>query len=193
MKKEQLTFHIVLLGQIASGKDTQARLLKHTYAVQTVESGKYWRALAKKNTPDGDWVRRTSAKGKPAPVALMKKFLVEQIENNRGNKKLLFVGNPRLKPEGMLLNKLLKEKKEKYIVFYITLPDKEIKKRSYARVRDEDDKKYIDMRIAWHKNQVSKTVAYFQTVGTLVKINGNQTVERVYEDIQKTIKKHLEK
>ncbi|MBP6911741.1 MAG: nucleoside monophosphate kinase [Candidatus Pacebacteria bacterium] len=193
MKKQKLGFHIVLLGQIASGKDTQADLLKKDYVVQLVESGKYWRALAKKNTSDGDWVRRTTAKGKPAPVSLMKKFLVEQIEKKNKTKKLLFVGNPRLKPEGMLLNKLLKAKHEDYMVLYITLPDKEIKKRSYARVRNEDDRKYVDIRIAWHKDQVSKTVAYFNSLGRLVKINGNQTIEKVNKDIQKALQKHLEK
>lgn len=193
MKKQKLGFHIVLLGQIASGKDTQADLLKKDYVVQLVESGKYWRALAKKNTSDGDWVRRTTAKGKPAPVALMKKFLVEQIEKKNKSKKLLFVGNPRLKPEGVLLNKLLNAKHEDYMVLYITLPDKEIKKRSYARVRNEDDRKYVDIRIAWHKDQVSKTVAYFNSLGRLVKINGNQTIERVNKDIQKALQKHLEK
>ena len=74
--KIQLPFHIVLLGQVASGKDTQADLLYGQYALSKVESGKYWRALEKSDTPEGEMLRKTTSKGLPAPVSLMKKFLV---------------------------------------------------------------------------------------------------------------------
>jgi len=42
--------------------------------LKLVESGVYWRKLLKEKNADGDWVRRTTGKGKPAPVALMKKI-----------------------------------------------------------------------------------------------------------------------
>lgn len=193
MKKQRLGWNIVLLGQIAAGKDTQAELLKDIFNFQLVESGKYWRRLATSKGPDGDWLRRTTAKGKPAPVALMKKFLVEQIAKKPKSKDLLFIGNPRLKPEAMLLNRLMKEGKQKYFVFYITLPDKEIRNRSFKRVRNEDDRKYVETRIAWHKDQVSKTVAYFDSLGKLTKINGNQSIEKVQLDILKAIRARLQK
>jgi adenylate kinase family enzyme len=42
-------------------------------------------------------------------------------------------------------------------------------------------------RIKWHKEQVSKSVNYFDSLGKLKKINGNQSIEKVYEDIEKAL------
>ncbi len=187
MKKERLGFNLVLLGQIASGKDTQASLLMSKYNLCPVESGKYWRKLQKEDSKDGEWVRRTTALGKPAPVALMKKFLVENIDKKPQNKDLIFVGNPRLKPEAQLLKKILNAKKESFFALYITLPDKVVYERSSRSNRTDDDEIKIRRRIKWHKEQVSKSVNYFYSLGKLKKINGNQSIEKVNQDIEKAL------
>lgn len=198
MKKEKLHFHIVLLGQIAAGKDTQAKLLLDRYEFKPVESGKYWRKMLKAKTPDGDLLRRTTGKGWAAPVKLMKKFLETQLAAKPKNKMLLFQGNPRLKPEAQLLQKLLKIRKEPFLAFYISLPDKEIYARSFKRGQKEsnvkaiykvfdNDKKLIRNRIKWHKEQVSKTVSYFKSLGHFKKIDGKQSIEKVHQDIEQAI------
>ena len=46
MKK--LGFNIILLGMIASGKETQANILKKRYALKFVETGVHTRKLLKK-------------------------------------------------------------------------------------------------------------------------------------------------
>ncbi len=186
---EKLGFNVVLLGQVAAGKDTQADILRKKYAFKPVESGRYWRKIAKEKGERGDWLRRTTSKGLPAPVALMKEFLVENIGKKPKNKDLLFVGNPRLKPEAQLLKKLLTEKGQDFFVIYIGLPDKEIYKRSALRNREAGDteKRYIQNRITYHKEQVAKTAAYFESLGKLKRINGNQTIEKVTADIEKAI------
>jgi adenylate kinase family enzyme len=187
MKKVILPFHVVLLGQVASGKDTQAALLKGMYAFKPIESGKYWRKMQKAKTPEGELLRKTTSKGLPAPVSLMKKFLEENLTSIPKNKTLLFVGNPRLKPEAQLLHKLMVGKKERYVVFYINLSDREVLKRSHLRDRSLEDRLYVEKRIAWHKDQVGKTVLYFKKTGPYAEINGNQSVEKVHLDIQKKI------
>jgi adenylate kinase len=196
MKK--LGFNIVLLGTITSGKDTQAKILAKKYAFKLVESGIYWRRLMKEKSKKGDWLRRTTGKGRPAPVALMKEFLIREISKKPKGKDLLFLGNPRLKPEAQLLKKLFEIKKENFLAFYITLPDKEIYKRSLKRVNTNieqaykafDNKKNIATRIKWHKEQVDKTVKYFEGLGKLKKINGNQSISKVTKDIEKSIKRY---
>lgn len=201
MKKERLGFHIVLLGQIASGKDTQAKILMDKYELKPVESGVFSRKLLKAKGPDGDWARRTIGKGTAAPMPLIKKFLISEIEKKPKNKDLLFQGNPRLKPEAQLLKKLLAAKKQDFMALYVTLPDKEVYKRSLSRKTSNvkelyktfDEKKLIAKRIAWHKDQVSKSVAYFASLGKLKKINGMQSVVKVTKDIEKAIAAHIKR
>jgi|ERR1035437_5829420 adenylate kinase family enzyme len=199
MKK--LGFNIVLLGMIASGKETQANILKKKYALKFVETGVYSRKLLKEKSKDGDWTRRTTGKGHPLPTVLMQKFLVKEINNKPKNKDLLFLGGPRLKPEAQLVKKILGKAKQDFIVLYITLPDKEVYRRSLLRKEGNmkaiykvfDNKKLIAVRIAWHKDQVGKTVKYFKSLNKLKTINGNQSIPKVTKDILKEIEKYKNK
>ena len=198
MKK--LGFNIVLLGMITSGKETQANILKKKFALKFVETGVYSRKLLKEKSPNGDWARRTTGKGLPLPVALMKDFLAKEIENKPKNKDLLFLGG-RLKPEAQLLKKLLTVRKEDFIAFYITLPDKEVYRRSLERSKGTmkaiykvlDTKKLVSARIKWHKDQVGKTVKYYQGLNKLTVINGDQPIPKVTKDILKVIEEHNQK
>jgi adenylate kinase family enzyme len=195
MKK--LGFNIVLLGMIASGKETQANILKKKYALKFVETGVFTRKLQKEKSKDGEWARKTAGKGHPLPTILMQKFITKEIDNKPKNKNLLFLGG-RLKPEAQLIKKLLTKHKEDFLAFYITLPDKEVYKRSIARSKGNmkaiykiyDTKKLIAVRIAWHKDQVGKTVKYYQGLGKMKIINGNQPIPKVTKDILKEIEKY---
>ncbi len=195
--KKRLGFNIVLLGMIASGKDTQANILKKKYALKFVETGIFSRKLLKEKSKSGDLARQTVGKGKPLPTVLLQKFLVKEIKNKPANKDLLFLGG-RLKPEAQLLVKTMRKREEKLLAFYITLPDKEIYRRSLARKMGNmkaiykvlDDKKNIARRIKWHKDQVSKTVKYYQKLGIMNIINGNQSIQKVAKDILKAIEKY---
>ncbi|MBI3888544.1 nucleoside monophosphate kinase [Candidatus Nomurabacteria bacterium] len=196
MKK--LGFNIVLLGMIASGKETQANILKKKYALKFIETGVYSRNLLKEKSKNGDWARRTAGKGKPLPTALMQKFLVKEINNKPKNKDLLFLGGPRLKPEAQLVKKILNKANQDFLVLYISLPDKEVYRRSLLRKEGNmkaiykvfDTKKIIAVRIAWHKDQVGKTVKYFKGLNKLKIINGNQPILKVTKDILKEIEKY---
>jgi len=198
MKK--LGFNIVLLGMIASGKETQANILSKKYALKFVETGVYSRKLLKEKSKNGDWARRTTGKGKPLPTVLLQKFLIKEIKNKPKTKDLLFLGG-RLKPEAQLLKKIMNQRKEKLLVFYITLPDKEVYKRSLKRRESNvkeiykvfDTKKIIATRIKWHKDQVGKTVKYYQKIGLMRIINGNQPIPKVTKDILKQIREYREK
>lgn len=197
MKK--LGFNIILLGAPASGKETQANILKKKYALEFVETGVYTRKFLKKKGPDGDWARRTAGKGKPLPTALMQKFLIKEINDKPKNKDLLFLGGPRLKPEAQLVKKILNEANQDFIVFYITLPDKEVYRRSLKRKTDKkikaiykvfDTKKIIKKRLEYYVNQVTKTVKYFKDLNNLKFIDGNQPISKVTKGILKEIEKY---
>ena len=199
MKKERLGFDIVLLGQTASGKETQARILSSRYALKFVETGVYTRKLLKEKSPEGDIARRTAGKGRPLHSILFRKFLVKEISNKPKNKDLLFLGGPRLKPETQLLKKILGQKKQDFMALYITLPEKEVYKRSLKRAQDKsikniykvfDTKEIIAKRLKYYREQVTKTVAYLENIGKLTKINGNQNIHKVSTDMIKAIESY---
>ena len=195
MKKERLGFNIQIMGMIASGKDTQTKILKNKYLLKSVETGVYTRKLLKENSADGDLARRTAGRGYPLNTFLMKKFITDQINEKPKNKDLIFIGGPRLKPEAQLTRKILNGENQNLYVIYLTLPDKEVYERSLTRKKGNmkdiykvfDTKELIKKRIKWHKDQVGKTVKYFEGLGILKKINANQSVEKVNQDIEKAL------
>lgn len=182
-----LGFDLIILGAPAAGKDTQAALIMKKYQLKPVESGKYWRRMAKRKDSTGELLRRTFSKGHPTPVRLMKQFLLEQLKHAPENKDLIFIGNPRLKPEAQLLVKLLEAKNRDFLVINIDIPESEIKKRSILRMRDEQDWKYVANRIKMYKLQMSKTLAYFKSLHKLQTVSGNRTIKQVSADIEKRL------
>jgi adenylate kinase len=185
--KKRLGFDLIILGDPASGKDTQARLLERKFVLKSVESGQYLRGLQKNKTALGAEIRKILEKGSPAPVKVIKEFLTANVRLAPANKDLMFVGNPRLKPEAEFLVKLLTQSKRDFFVLYITLDVSEIWKRSQARKRDDSDLHRVRERIAWHKRQVSKTIKFFESEHKLTRINGNRTIKLVNSDIIKAI------
>ncbi|MBX4187241.1 MAG: nucleoside monophosphate kinase [Candidatus Doudnabacteria bacterium] len=184
----KLGFDLIFLGAPASGKDTQAGLLTNHYALKRIESGEYFRKLMKRKDALGAKVKSTVGQAKPAPVALMKMFLANAFKKIPKDRNLVFVGNPKLKPEAQFLVKNLKRNNRDFLAFYIKLPAKEIIKRSFFRMRHDDlNKQLIQKRINWHKDQVGKTVKYFESIKKLKYIDGNQPPLMVARDIQKAI------
>jgi adenylate kinase len=190
MGKQRLNFDLIILGSPASGKDTQAGLLKKKYELYPVESGKYLRKLCNSNTPEGRMLERTTGKGLPAPVGIVKKFLTKEFEKFPKYKSLLFIGNPRLVPEAIFLDKMLSKNHREYIVFFLRLSDSEVWKRTSNRLRDEVDKNvvYAKNRISYHKIEVGKTINYFRGKGKLKIINGNQSIAAVSAAIERAIR-----
>lgn len=183
----RLGFDLILLGAPAAGKDTQAELLMKKYNLRAIESGKYWRKMALQKNAGGSLLRKTFSRGNPAPVKLMKQFIVKQLDKAPENSDLIFIGNPRLKPEAQLLAKLLNSKKRDFLAIAINLPPTEIRRRSLLRMRDDQDWKYVNNRIKMHKVQVSKTLNYFKSLNKLKVVNGNQPISKVAVEIGKII------
>jgi adenylate kinase family enzyme len=113
--------------------------------------------------------------------------LNNKVKEAPKNEDLIFIGNPRLKPEAQFLVKLMNEKGRNFLVLYLKLSEKEIYLRAEKRKAQEDERIITRRRIVWHKKQVSKTVKYLQSLGKLKFINGNQTIKQVSNDIEKAI------
>lgn len=55
--------------------------------------------------------------------------------------------------------------------------------------RSDDNKKAIQARMDYYKKEVEPVVKYYKKTGRLVKINGEQTIEKVHKNIVKKINK----
>ena len=176
---KRLGFDLILLGDSTSGKDTQALLLAKKYNVRLARSGEYLRKY---------WPKQY-VQGGVAPTKLILPFVNQSLKGLKPNQNLIFVGAARLKVEAQYLVKQLNRLKRDFFVIYIRLPRNEVIKRSLLRSARQEDKDLIliNKRIKYYKEQVGKTVEYYQGLHKLKFINGKQSINKVTKDIQKVI------
>src|SRR5258708_39135670 len=113
MKK--LGFDLILLGDPASGKDTQAAILEKKYSLYPVASGVFFRKLLK-SLKYKAILEKTYSKGLPAPTSLMLKLLKESFGSVKVGQNFIFIGAARLKPEAEVLKKYLDTRSRDFLV-----------------------------------------------------------------------------
>lgn len=56
-------------------------------------------------------------------------------------------------------------------------------------IRPEDTVDGTKKRLAWFREEVGETIKHYESIGRLIRINGEQSVENVFNDIMKEIEK----
>lgn len=56
-------------------------------------------------------------------------------------------------------------------------------------IRPEDTVEGTQKRLEWFREEVGETINYYESAGRLIKINGEQSIENVFNDIMKEIEK----
>jgi adenylate kinase family enzyme len=172
--KHRLGFDLILLGDPASGKDTQALLLSKKYNVRLARSGEYLRKYYAKHYIQGG----------VAPTKLILPFLRDSLKDIFG-KNVIFVGAARLEREAKFLVRLLTKAGRDFFVLYIQLAKPEVIKRSKLRAaRPEDTSvELINKRLQYFKTEVKKTVQYYKKLRKIKFIKGENSVNNIHKEI----------
>src|SRR3989344_4844417 len=128
--------NIILLGEPASGKATQAKFLAKKYNLFDFDMGRELRLARKKDKRIDRSLKRTTDHGKLTPTSIVRQILKERIFKTKKNKGILFDGHPKMIGEAKLAHKWLKQKGSKesdILVLYISIPYEEVVKRMLGR------------------------------------------------------------
>lgn len=196
----------IFYGKAGSGKGTQAEMLEQYISSQGTEvvmvgQGAAFRSFAKDSGYVQNLTRETLNSGKlmPAfmPIYLWSKKLVE---NFTGTQDIVVEGVARVLEEADILSKALQYLKfDKVFVFHVHIADATAMDRIKSRAALDGDKARADdlsdasiqTRLDAYKNQVMPIVEYFMEnpTNTFVEINGEVSVESVFEQIKASIDK----
>ncbi|MEK7163481.1 MAG: nucleoside monophosphate kinase [Patescibacteria group bacterium] len=190
----------VFFGKSGSGKGTQAALLMKTCERLDpknkfiyVETGQRFRNFVDgSGTYTAGLTRKVMRAGAlmPAfiPIWTWAGLLVDEITTGREH--MVFDGVSRHEDEAPVLDSALQfYKREKPAILFLDIHHKEAKKRLLKRGRHDDKKEKIAERLRWFEADAMKAVRYFEKhpYYNFVKINGDQTIEKVHEDILKAL------
>ena len=191
-------FNLILLGDPAAGKATQAQSLIKKYGFYNLDMGKELRSSARLRKIGR--FSETAALGIASPTDLVKDIFKKRIGGAPRSKGILFNGTPKLIGEAKLVARLLKENKRACVLFlYIALPLSETIKRTSLRKkkdkRSDDDMDAMRRRIdGYYRTDIyPKIIPYFASRYPYKKVSGMGTELQVWKRIDGEVELFLRK
>ena len=197
----------IFIGPSGCGKGTQVELLMKHYTetgdfstenpALHAESGKRFRDFVKQENFIAQEAKRSINRGERLPDSLaVWNWAGYLIENYTGREHLIFDGSPRSLLEAKSLDIMIKFlKREKPAVIYLEVSEEESLKRLLKRAgeqgRADDNQEEIKRRLGWFEKDVKPVLEFYQNEPPYVflAINGEQSREKIHEDIITEIKK----
>lgn len=197
-------FTIVLLGAPGSGKGTQSDRLLEDYDMLRIDTGAVLRKLTETDTDLGRRIASLIDHGNRLPDPEINEIMEDVMANHKDEKRILLDGYPRSMGQVKGLEKIIGDigfDMEKMYPIYINVSDEEVIRRIMHRAacarnengddcdpkntkpRKDDTEEGIKVRLSWHKKDVMPVVEHYRQTGELIEIDGEQEIEKVYQDI----------
>ncbi len=186
---------IIFYGRSGSGKSTQLALLRAALkekdperSIFYIQTGDEFRKFIEEDSYTSKLAQEIANTGglQPAflPIWIWTGILVK---NMTGNEHVFFDGLVRRYPEALVFDSAVQFYKwEKPDVVNITVSQAWAVKRLMERGRHDDTASGISKRLDWFDTEVIPAIEYFRKneYYNFIDINGEQTIEKVFEDIK---------
>lgn len=178
---------LVMVGKPGSGKGTQAKLVAEKTGWKVFSTGDKFRELKKADTPLGRKIKDTIDNGKLMPYWFASFLFEEAVVYLPAEEGIIYEGAGRLPSEAELFHDVMEWLERPYRAVYLDVHGDvsmdRLKKRKLIEGRADDEEDKIKVRLAVHEKEVEPAMDVFRGKGTLLHINGDQTIEQVHEEI----------
>ncbi|HOI60042.1 MAG TPA: nucleoside monophosphate kinase [Candidatus Pacearchaeota archaeon] len=192
MNNQENPLVISIIGKSGAGKGTQVKLLQEKLGLDYVGSGDLLRKRKNINDFTGNKIASTIDNGGLAPSSIVFKLCIDEFEKikNKGTiNGIIIDGAPRKILEAKMMEEAMSwyEWSSNYKVIVIDISDDEainrLLKRAEIEGRSDDTEEGIRKRLIWYKEEVEPVISFFKDNGKLIVINGEQSIEDVYDEI----------
>ncbi len=188
----------IFIGRSGSGKGTQVKLLSEYFARQGegqpfhLESGERFRNFISKDSYTSNLAKEITQTGGLQPEFLsIWVWTSELLENLKEGTDLYIDGTPRRIIEAKILDQALNfYNRNEVNVIYINVSTDWAKNSMKNRGREDDvQENNKESRMNWFDEEVVPVLDYYRAHKKYVfhDINGEQTIEKVHEDILKSL------
>jgi adenylate kinase len=181
-------FNIVLLGAPGSGKGTQAQLISQKYPMEQLSTGNMYRNEIATCSKIGLEAKKLIDQGTLCPDEMTLDILYKYYSSNKEAQGFILDGVPRtLEQARMIEGTGYPHTIPVSLAIYIEVNENEVaerlSKRAVLERRTDDNPEVVRQRIVNYEKQTKPLIDYYQEQKKLVKINGMQSVEKVFIDI----------
>lgn len=173
------------VGRPGSGKETQSRLLAEKLGYQMFSTGAKFREIIASGSQLGDKIKGDYEKGLLMPTWVADFMFENFLFNLPPEEGAVFEGSGRDREQAETIEKVCAWLGRTYTVVNLEVSEDEVVKRSLARGRDATDKdeSIIRNRLSEYARLTHPAIQYFYSIGNCIDINGEQTPEKVHEDV----------
>lgn len=181
---------INLYGLPASGKTTQAELLAKKYGFYQFGMGDRLRAEINSESELGQKIKKTVADGLLVSDELIAGVL-QNIQEPARTTGIVFDGFPRMIPQAKLLDQIMAEVNLEVDLFILlnidpSTAESRIANRAALTGRaDDKDQEVVNNRLDVFRQESQPLINYYKAQGKFLEINGEQAIEKVFQDIEK--------
>ncbi len=172
---------LMITGPQGSGKTTQARILSQRLQICLVKTGDLVRAKAKEDSEEGRKLQATLASGELSDDSIVSSLLQAEIEHEKCKDGFVVDGYPRR------LSQLEAYDPDYDFVVYLNVSDEVAIERMEARGREDDTPELIKERLKWFHEDTNQVIDYYQKLGKLIRVDGEQEIEEVTEEIMRRL------
>lgn len=180
---------LVVFGIQGSGKGTQAKKLAAEFGYEIFEAGGELRKIKASGTELGNTVASYIDKGDLVPFEIIMQVVKEAILERPSDQKLLFDGIPRDTAQMEGFNEIMKEAGREFGCVQITLDPEEGVQRILGRAEkegraDDADEEVIRKRMNTFLEKTMPVVEAYKAEDNMTEIEGEGTIEEVYERLK---------
>ncbi|MBC8500709.1 MAG: adenylate kinase [Nanoarchaeota archaeon] len=206
---------LIIFGQQASGKGTQAEKITEHYGIPHISTGDIFRENISKGTELGKLAKEILDRGELVPDEITNKIIEERLSRDDCSKGFILDGYPRNRNQAEFLDNLPYQIDA---VINLEVSQQELIKRISSRrvcvncktnynliyikpkqegmcnkcggkliIRDDDKPEAIKKRLAIYHEQTEPLLKFYEEKGILKNINGEQPMEAVSNDIIKAL------
>jgi adenylate kinase len=190
-------FNLILFGPPGSGKGTQSEKLIAKYGLKHLSTGDLLRSEITQQTSLGMEAKKIMDKGQLVPDEVVIGMISSALDANPEAKGFLFDGFPRTAAQAEALDKLLELKHTSIgVMLALEVTEEELVKRLLKRGQtssrsDDTNENVIRERIAVYHSKTAAVADYYKAFNKVVFLQGEGTVEEIFERISNEIDARL--
>lgn len=193
-----IMFNLVLFGPPGSGKGTQSEKLIEKYGLIHLSTGDLLRKEMKAGTPLGNEAKNLIEKGQLVPDEVVVGMISSALDANPQARGFLFDGFPRTIAQAQALDKLLTLKKTAInAVLFLMVNEEELITRLVGRAKtsgrlDDADPDIQRNRQMVYKNETLPVAGYYQNQSKVERLDGEGSVDEIFQRICDAIESKME-
>ncbi|MBE2220332.1 MAG: adenylate kinase [Anaerolineae bacterium] len=188
--------YLVLMGAPGAGKGTQAKKLEDELGLPHISTGELFRYNLKNETELGKLAQTYINKGNLVPDNITVAMVRERLTQDDCKNGAILDGFPRNPAQADALEQLLSEfNGEISVVPYIHVDQdylvERLLKRAEIEGRADDNEETIRARMLVFEEQTQPLLDYYEERGLLVRVDGDQSIDDVAQELFKVVRVKL--